>query len=69
MVGLYTPGAHFTRRSSMLALPSPSPGYAGSYKEYRRLLEDFDDSQISSPVSISFLSGFTLRGILRAGSL
>ncbi len=26
------------------------------------------NSQISSPVSISFLSGFTLRGILRAGS-
>lgn len=27
------------------------------------------NSQISSPVSISFLSGFTLKGILRAGSL
>lgn len=26
------------------------------------------NSQISSPPSISFLSGFTLRGILRAGS-
>lgn len=26
------------------------------------------NSQISSPVSISFLSGFTLRGVLRAGS-
>lgn len=48
MVGLFTPSAHFTRRSSTLALPSPSPGdpgwRSGPIKtEYRRSLAVFDE--------------------------
>lgn len=48
MVGLFTPGAHFTNRNTTLASPSPSPGHprwrCGPIKtEKRRLVVFFDE--------------------------
>lgn len=73
MVGLFTPGAHFTRRISTLALPSPSPGYPGWCSgpiktEYKRLLEDFDE--LTDIITCKYIFSFWVyfEGDLRAGS-